>query len=318
MSAGGISYSGVLGNRKVTLPSVESWGTNMNILRDPPKSIFTRKIDKVGVNQEVERMAESSTQDRYCENLQIYPRGINPSVSVSYSNYGNNGGKLMHFGKGNKNSGGSEMTDSGQAAVNNSDANNPNAGNNNQPGVGQASSSWEACSVSNGHTMTKYTHRIDLDGDFRPPLMPESRLAALSRLPRNVTNLYTNPLAPIWKDRNTCDTHVYKRATRPDLLSTSVRATSCHYLGPKASADTRTFSEGNVNKMINEKMINTNFTGNKAENIHTGTTNQTPLRGIQDIDNSTVLTAKATMMHDKDGAGANQINTDQFIAEPLI
>jgi hypothetical protein len=33
MSAGGISYSGVLGNRKVTLPSVESWGTDMNILR---------------------------------------------------------------------------------------------------------------------------------------------------------------------------------------------------------------------------------------------------------------------------------------------
>ena len=61
MSAGGISYSGVLGNRKVTLPSVETWGTNMNILRDPPKSIYTRKIDKVDSTQEVQRMAEDGT-----------------------------------------------------------------------------------------------------------------------------------------------------------------------------------------------------------------------------------------------------------------
>ena len=30
------SYSGVVGYGKTTLPSVESWGENMNILRDPP------------------------------------------------------------------------------------------------------------------------------------------------------------------------------------------------------------------------------------------------------------------------------------------
>ena len=178
MSAGGISYSGVLGNRKVTLPSVESWGTNMNILRDPPKSIFTRKIDKVDSTQEVQRMAEEGTQDRFCENLQVYPRGVNPSVQVSYSNYGAGGGKLMHFGKGNKLSGGSDYNTS-QVAINNSDAANPNAGNNNQAGFSQSASSWEGGSVSNGHTMAKYPYRIDLDGDFRPPLFPESRLAAL-------------------------------------------------------------------------------------------------------------------------------------------
>ncbi len=47
MSAGGLSYHALQTNRRVTLPSVESWGSNMNILKDPPKSITTRKIDKV-------------------------------------------------------------------------------------------------------------------------------------------------------------------------------------------------------------------------------------------------------------------------------
>ena len=45
MSAGGLSYSGIINYGKATLPSVDSWGTNMNILKDPPKSITTRKID---------------------------------------------------------------------------------------------------------------------------------------------------------------------------------------------------------------------------------------------------------------------------------
>ena len=43
MSAGGLSYSGITNYGKATLPSVDSWGTNMNILKDPPKSITTRK-----------------------------------------------------------------------------------------------------------------------------------------------------------------------------------------------------------------------------------------------------------------------------------
>ena len=43
MSAGGISYDCLTTSRKVTLPSVESWGTNMNIVKDPNKGIFTKK-----------------------------------------------------------------------------------------------------------------------------------------------------------------------------------------------------------------------------------------------------------------------------------
>lgn len=88
-----ISYSGVVGHTsKVTLPSVSSWGTNMNILRDPPKSIQTRKIDKVGQTSDITQMIQESG-DRACENISTYARGVNPMVSVSYDNYGNNGGQ---------------------------------------------------------------------------------------------------------------------------------------------------------------------------------------------------------------------------------
>lgn len=92
MSAGGLSYSGISNYGKAILPSAESWGTNMNILRDPPKSIMTRKIDKVGENSSITTMIDESA-DRACEAIQVYARGVNPSVSVSYSNYGNNGGQ---------------------------------------------------------------------------------------------------------------------------------------------------------------------------------------------------------------------------------
>ena len=45
MSSGGLSYDCIRGSsRKVTLPSVEMWGTDINILKDPPKSLFTRAI----------------------------------------------------------------------------------------------------------------------------------------------------------------------------------------------------------------------------------------------------------------------------------
>jgi hypothetical protein len=299
MSAGGISYSGVLGNRKVTLPSVESWGTDMNILRDPPKSLHTRKIDKVSSTQEVQRMIENGIDERYCDSIQAYPRGINPSVAVSYGNYGNNGGKLMHFGKGNKISGGNDDPNSVAADA----------------GYSQSASSWEACGVSNGSTMPKYPYRIDLDGDFRPPVVTEERLKPLSRASRNVTNLYTNPLAPIWKDRNTCDECTYKRATRPDILNTTVQATSCHYLGPMAAANTRKLATANVNKMINEGMVNTNVQVNKAHNVHIQQDNQMPQRGIQSIENIETHGTRVTNLHGKDTADANQISTEQYISD---
>lgn len=91
-----ISYHGVVGHTaKTTLPSVETWGSNMNILRDPPKSIQTRKIDKVGQDSEIVQMQQEGT-DRACEAILTYARGVNPMVGVSYSNYGNNGGQRVN------------------------------------------------------------------------------------------------------------------------------------------------------------------------------------------------------------------------------
>lgn len=97
MSAGGLSYSGLRTSAKVTLPSVEMWGTNMNILKDPPKSIHTRRIDKVGDTQSILE-AQDESGDRICEMINVYARGVNPMVSVSYDNFSNNSGGGGAFG----------------------------------------------------------------------------------------------------------------------------------------------------------------------------------------------------------------------------
>ena len=93
MSAGGLSYSMLTTNPKATLPSVEMWGTNMNILRDPPSGIYTRRIDKVGDTQGV-LLSQDSSGDRIAEVINVYARGVNPMVSVSYNNNSNNAGAL--------------------------------------------------------------------------------------------------------------------------------------------------------------------------------------------------------------------------------
>ena len=88
-----LSYSSLVNRGKVTLPSVDSWGTNNNIKRDPPKSIMTRRIDKVSDNNDIVKMIDSS--DRSSEAILRFSRGVNPSVSVSYTNHG---GSLQNFG----------------------------------------------------------------------------------------------------------------------------------------------------------------------------------------------------------------------------
>lgn len=66
----------------LTLPSV----TGVNILRDPPKSIHTRKHEPVNVGDVLEKVREN--KDRLSENVRYYPTGVNPMVSVSYANRG--------------------------------------------------------------------------------------------------------------------------------------------------------------------------------------------------------------------------------------
>lgn len=86
-----ISYSAINGRGKITLPSTEGWGTNMNILRDPPKSIMTRRVNKVGDNNSIRRTIDES-DDRVMENILKFARGVNPMVGVEYRNHGGTGG----------------------------------------------------------------------------------------------------------------------------------------------------------------------------------------------------------------------------------
>ena len=84
-----ISYHGIIGNKaKNTLPSTEGgWYKNKNILRDPPKSIMTRRIDKVNQDGSLNEMIYHSG-DRIAENINVFARGVNPMVAVEYSNQG--------------------------------------------------------------------------------------------------------------------------------------------------------------------------------------------------------------------------------------
>lgn len=83
-----LSYSSVLPYEKASLPSVEMWNTNMNIVKDPPKGIFTRRIDKVGDTQQI-LMQQDDSGARVNEFINVYARNVNPMVGVSYNNYGN-------------------------------------------------------------------------------------------------------------------------------------------------------------------------------------------------------------------------------------
>lgn len=80
--------SGLTSVKPVMLENVESWGASMHIIRDPPKSVMTRRIDRVGTNNDVLDQVDGGNT-RANEAISYFPRGVNPSVSVSYSNHGN-------------------------------------------------------------------------------------------------------------------------------------------------------------------------------------------------------------------------------------
>lgn len=78
-----------------TLPSIEGAFSTLNILRDPPKSIHTRYIEKVGDTNKITEQIDAAG-DRFCEAILPFARGVNPMVDVSYSNYGTNGGQVRY------------------------------------------------------------------------------------------------------------------------------------------------------------------------------------------------------------------------------
>ena len=183
-----ISYSGIIGygSGKATLPSVDTWGTSMNILKDPPKSIHTRQNNNhILLTSEITQMIQDSG-DRVNEAILVYPRGVNPMVDVSYDNYGNNGGQR----RGNKSSAG--LVD----------------GN------------------SNSGKQSYLPYRIMQGGAFRPPTRDQRELLPLSRLPRTSTSSYTQPgFADFTKKLLTPSENEKGTKKSDDVLRWSIRPT---------------------------------------------------------------------------------------------
>ena len=272
-----ISYSGLTNYGKATLPSAESWGTNMNILRDPPKSITTRRIDKVGQTSEITTMIDDS-ENRACESINVYARGINPMVSVSYDNIGNNGGQR---------SGGVY-------------------GNSNVPGQGIMS--------VGGQTQAYLPYRVMRDGAFRPPVVNQTDLLPLSRLPRIWTTAFTKPgFVDFSKKMKTCGTAENTKEVKTTLLNTSVRPTAVYkiqtplkepfevkymiqptikksYTAPISSTDRTTQVVVNPVKNINRDNIHS-FAQSNIQNIrHVDNNDFNPERYLQDTNAHDVYT----------------------------
>lgn len=145
-----ISYSALTSYGKATLPSVEVWNGNFDIVKDPPAGIHTRRIIKVGENNDLLDWHEDSGS-RINEMINIYARGNNPMVSVQYSNHGNTGNGLMGRDGGTSGSNMSSLMTSGSGG--------------------------------------KLPYRIMNEGAFRPPILRQEDLLPLSRMPRSCTSV---------------------------------------------------------------------------------------------------------------------------------
>ena len=184
-------------NTHMTLPSVEAWGTDMNIVKDPPKAVWSRRIDKVSDTQKVTNMIGEGSGDRICELIKVYPRGINPHVAVSYSNYGTNGGQNRQTtlaGVMGKN----KVCPDGRSAL-----------------IGQA----------------KLPYRLHDNGAFRPPLLRQEDLMPLSRLPRTNTSAYTQKAFISYITKPTCPAPEKLRHIQ-EPIRTNIRPTATLNNGP--------------------------------------------------------------------------------------
>lgn len=169
-----LSYSSLVNKGKLTLPSVDSWGTNNNIRKDPPKSIMTRRIEKVTDTNQLVKSVDNS--DRSNEAILRFSRGINPSVSVSYSN---NGGSLQNY----------------------------------------------------GNQQAFLPYRINLDGDFHPPVQAPLDLLPLSRLKYNNVEVITTPSLPHFtKELPNSRNQTAAKTVRQEIISASVKTPQTYML----------------------------------------------------------------------------------------
>jgi len=71
---------------KATLPSADAWYTSHTIIKDPPKSVHTRRINRVGETSLITQEIDDSG-DRIAECILQYPRGQNVMVGTNYNNF---------------------------------------------------------------------------------------------------------------------------------------------------------------------------------------------------------------------------------------
>ena len=277
-----ISYSGITNYGKVTLPSVDTWGSDMNILRDPPKSIMTRRVDKVGQTSSITEMIDES-ENRAAECILPFARGVNPSVSVSYSNSSNNGGQLS------------------SGIRNNSDGNYGTNGN--------------GSNVNNYTAGAAASLPYKLTDSFRPPVLSQWDLQPLSRLPRVWTSSFTKPgFSDFSKKARSCGTDLETKEVKNNVLKTSARPTAVYkietplkeqpfevkyfiqpslkksYQAPKTSTDRTQQTVLQPNKEINNNVLHA-FANSNLKNIkHVNNNDFNTEKYINDKNNTSAFT----------------------------
>ena len=73
----------ILNSAKASLPTNESWFNSMNIVKDPPKSIHTKRKPKIDL---VEFRKYSDDPSRIDQSISKYTKGKNLMVPVQYNN----------------------------------------------------------------------------------------------------------------------------------------------------------------------------------------------------------------------------------------
>lgn len=180
-----ISYSALTSYGKATLPSVEVWNGNFDIVKDPPSGIHTRRIIKVGENNDLLDWNDDSGS-RINEMINVYARGNNPMVTVQYSNHGNTGSGLMGIDG------------------------------------GSSGSTMNGLFTSGGGG--KLPYRIMDNGAFRPPILRQEDLLPLSRLPRTCTSVTSKRCRVDQTKRITPDTVEYFKQIHRNPMKVSAQS----------------------------------------------------------------------------------------------
>lgn len=156
---------------KVTLPSVDNgWYKNDTIIKDPPKSITTRRIDKVGSTQMVTDMIEDNGS-RICGNIMKFPRGVNPASEYTLP-----------------------INDALISKTNRVGSTSTIRDNSNNPLTFRTDAGYKFRSQYGRGSGGYFARRIMMyGGAFRPPIYTQEQLLPLSRQPRRRTSCVTHP-----------------------------------------------------------------------------------------------------------------------------